>query len=297
MQKIPVGRTIAFAYLFLFTHIGTVIGIAWLPAVISAAANYLTRLYAAMHREELEAGASDLAVIYLGLSLAALLVMLFASSVVAIAISRQVAGQNFHGVVLYLAAGRTELRMLSANIRFLAGATALFVIAGLVSMTAFYLAGVPLGSAAAIEPNAATILAALISWAVILYAALAVLRMGFLLAPVVAAEENGGLRRSHDLTKGTILRLLAILAALGAPVLLLLLAGEAVLLSSAFGADMAEIESTEFFRRASEAMEQKLLVWHIFSAVVFILGSGLIYSGAAFAYRALTQNKDAPSSA
>jgi hypothetical protein len=40
--------------------------------------------------------------------------------------------------------------------------------------------------------------------------------------------------------------------------------------------------------RAGQAFDQKLIYWQIFSAIVFILGSGLVYSGAAFAYRART---------
>jgi hypothetical protein len=37
-------------------------------------------------------------------------------------------------------------------------------------------------------------------------------------------------------------------------------------------------------------MEAKLLPWQIFNAVVFVLGSGLIYSGTAFAYRARVES-------
>jgi hypothetical protein len=52
---------------------------------------------------------------------------------------------------------------------------------------------------------------------------------------------------------------------------------------------------TEFFQRAGQAMEAKLLPWTIFTTVIFILGSGLIYSGAAFAYRAAVGQAQQPS--
>ena len=55
MNKIPVGRTIIFAYAFLFRNIGTIVGIAWLPAVLTAAVGYLARTYAMSHRAELDA--------------------------------------------------------------------------------------------------------------------------------------------------------------------------------------------------------------------------------------------------
>ncbi len=51
---------------------------------------------------------------------------------------------------------------------------------------------------------------------------------------------------------------------------------------------------TEFFQRAGQAMEAKLVPWTIFTTVVFILGSGLIYSGAAFAYRAVAGDSRHP---
>jgi len=294
MQKIPVGQTIAFAYLFLFAHIGTVVGIAWLPAVLSAAVNYLTRLYAATHRAELDAGDPQTMGAYFTLSLAALLLMLFASSVVAAGITRQVQGQSFRGVVLYFAAGRTEFRMFAANLRYLAGAGTLFLLATLITFAAFMLAGIPLNSPEQIQPTAAAILAGLVSWAVFIYAFVTILRMGFLLPAVIVAEEKGGLRRSHDLTRGNIGRVFLIMLALGGPILLLLIGGETVVLRSALGPDFVNLSASEFFQRAGEAMEQKLLPWHIFSAVVFILGSGLIYSGSAYAYRTLVREGNEP---
>ena len=54
MKKIPVGTTIAFAYRFLVTEIGTIVGIAWLPAVLSSTVSYFARLYAVEHRALLE---------------------------------------------------------------------------------------------------------------------------------------------------------------------------------------------------------------------------------------------------
>ena len=112
--------------------------------------------------------------------------------------------------------------------------------------------------------------------------------MGFLLPPTVAMEETGGLRRTHELSKGNVWRVLAIVAALGLPILLLMFGAEAAILSSALGPNFASLSPSEFFEKAGQAMEQKLAAWQMFSALLFVLGSGLIYSGAAFAYRART---------
>jgi hypothetical protein len=48
---------------------------------------------------------------------------------------------------------------------------------------------------------------------------------------------------------------------------------------------------TDFVRRGELAVQQNLLAWEIFNAVIFILASGLIYSGSAYAYRALTPGR------
>ena len=58
------------------------------------------------------------------------------------------------------------------------------------------------------------------------------------------------------------------------------------MLRAALGPEFARMNPTEFMQRAGPAMEAKLLPWTIFTTVIFILGSGLIYSGAAYAYRA-----------
>ena len=295
MQKIPVGETIAFAYRFLFARIGTIVGIAWLPAVLSSAASYLISTYAVTHRAELEAGDPQAGVAYFLVSFAGLLVTVFAASVVAVAITRQVLGEGSSGVVLYFAAGRSEWRMFAANIRYLLAIGALVGLAALIAMLAFLLAGVPLDGSEPIQPSAAMILAGLISLFVFLYAFATILRVGFLLPPSIAAEEKGGLRRSYELTKGNFWRVLAIMLALALPLMLLVLGGEAAVLRAALGPEFARMNPTEFLQRAGQAMEAKLLPWTIFTTVIFILGSGLIYSGAAFAYRAAAGQGRQPS--
>ena len=295
MQKIPVGQTIAFAYHFLFARIGTIIGIAWLPAVLSSAVSYMITTYAAMHRAEFEAGDPRAAAAYMLVSLLGLVVTIFMASVVAVAITRQVLGQGSSGVVLYFAAGRSEWRMLAANFRYLLAVLAMIAFAATITALAFLLSGIPLGAPEQIQPSAATILAGLISWFVFLYALVTILRVGFLLPPCIVAEEKGGLRRSYELTKGNVWRALAVLLALGLPLLLLMLGGEAAVLRAALGPDFARMNPTEFFQRAGQAMEAKLLPWTIFTTVIFILGSGLIYSGAAFAYRAAVGQAQQPS--
>ena len=290
MQKIPVGPTIAFAYRFLIREIGIVLGICWLPAVLFAGANYLTQLYAIQNRPLLEAHDPQAEGIYTALWIFSLIVSLYASSMAAVAITRQVMGhERPPGVLLlYFAAGRSEWRMLGANIRFMAAAGVLIFMALLVSGLAFAIAGVPLETPEKMMLTAATMTAALIAIALLLYAFVSIVQIGFLLPPTVAMEEKGGLRRAYELTKGNTLRVLAIAVALGLPIFLLLFGAEAAILRSAVGPNVIGLSRSELMDRAGQAFDQKLIYWQIFSAIVFILGSGLVYSGAAFAYRART---------
>ncbi len=294
MAKIPVGPTIASAYRFLFAEIGTIVGIAWVPAVLTAGAGYVARAYAADHKALVEAGDTQTVGFYFLLSLLSMVVTLYASSIVAVAITRQAMGhQRPPGVLLlYFAAGRSEWRMFAANVRYVFGAGVLLALAIGLSALAFVLAGTPLNAAQQMTTNPATLLAGLVTWAVLIYAFITIARMGFLLAPTVVAEDKGGLRRSHELTKGNVWRVIVIVLALVLPILILMMAGEGVVLRAAIGPDFLRMAPEQFFDKAGEAMEQKLIPWQIFSAVIFILGSGILYGGAAFAYRALMEGRE-----
>ena len=65
MNKIPVGQTVAFAYNFLFTRIGTVAGVAGLPALLASAVDYLVRSYTTTEDPE-AAGGTNLLIWLLG---------------------------------------------------------------------------------------------------------------------------------------------------------------------------------------------------------------------------------------
>jgi len=290
MHKIPVVRTIAFAYRFLIREIGIVLGICWLPALLFSGANYFTRLYAIENRAELAVNDPQTEGGLLLLTVFSLAVTLYASSVVAVAITRQVMGRERPpGVLLlYFAAGRSEWRMLGAYILFMLAAVGLILVAAIITSLAFIIAGTPLTAPEQILPTPANISAWLVAWTALLGAFVLIVQVGFLMPPTVVMEEKGGLRRAFELAKGNVWRLVAIVFALGLPILLLVAGAEAAIVESALGPGAANLSPTEFLEKAGQAMEQKLGAWQIFSAMMFILGSGLIFSGAAFAYRERT---------
>jgi len=295
MNKIPVGDTIVFAYSFVFVHIGTIVGVAGIPAVLSAAIDYGVRSLAAAQRAALDAGDSGALGLNFAVWLVGLIATIFLSSIATVGITRAALGQRTERAV-YLTVGRTEWRMFAAKLRFWLGVLALAALAGLIAVLAFSLAGIPLDASAPNGPPApATSLAVVITWVVFGYALGTALRIGFLLPATVVTEDKGGLRRSHDLTHGNFWRIVAIALGLGAPIFVLVSIAAFTILSSMLGGDsiqtLEQATAADFIQRGELAVQQNLLAWEVFNAVIFILASGLIYGGSAYAYRALKQGR------
>ena len=286
MNKIPVGRTVAFAYEFLFTRIGTLVGVAGLPAVLSAAVDYLVRSYTTT--EEPEAAASRNLLIWL----VGTVTTIFISSVAAVGITRAALGLPLGSGAYYFPVGALELRMFVAKLRFWLGVVVLLILAALVMSVSFMLAGIPIDGAGTVEPSAGVLIAGVAAWTAFGFAILTILRMGFLLSATVVSEEKGGLQRSHDLSRGNFWRMVAVVLALGAPILVLVSVASLVILSASLGPDYARVLEQEgmmeLMRRGEEAVAQNLLLWEAFNTVIFILASGLIYAASAYAYCALT---------
>jgi len=286
MNKIPVGKTVAFAYNFLFTRIGTVAGVAALPAVLASAVDYLVRSYTSTDETE-AAGGANLLIWLLGT-----VTTIFISSVATVGITRSALGLPLGSGAYYFPVGTLELRMFVTKLRFWLGVAVLLILASLVASVTFMLAGVPIDGAGTVEPSAATLLAGLATWAAFGFAIVTIMRMGFLLSATVVSEESGGLRRSHDLSRGNFWRMFAVVLALAAPILVLVSVAGAVILRAALGPDYARVLEQEgmleLMRRGEDAVAQNLLLWEAFNTAIFILASGLIYGASAYAYRAVT---------
>jgi hypothetical protein len=295
MNKIPVGKTVTFAYNFVFTRLGTVVAIAGLPAVLASAVDYLVRSNSSAEDTQAAAG------INLLIWLAGTVTTIFISSVATVGITQAALGLSLGSGAYYFPVGPLELRMFAAKLRFWIGVAVLLVLASLVASLAFMLAGVRLDDTAAVEPSAGVLVASLVSWAAFGYAILTIVRMGFLLSATVVSEQAGGLQRSHDLARGNFWRIVAVLLALAAPIFFIISIATYTLLRASLGADFARVLEeegmAELMRRGEEAVAQNILLWEMFNAVIFIFASGLIYSASAYAYRALTANSLRPPTA
>src|SRR5262245_40303542 len=208
MNKIPVGKTVAFAYNFVFTRMATVAAIAGLPAVLAAAVDYLVRSHSSPEDTQGAAGTNLL------IWLAGTVTTIFISAVATVGITRAALGLPLGSGAYYFPVGPLELRMFGAKLRFWVSVAVLLVLASLVASIAFMLGGVPLDGAAAVEPSGGVLIASLISWAAFGYAIFTIVRMGFLLSATVVCEEAGGLQRSHDLARGNFWRMVTVLLAL-----------------------------------------------------------------------------------
>lgn len=286
MNKIPVGKTVAFAYEFLITRFGTVVGVAGLPALLSSAVDYLVRSYSSTEESEAVAG-TNLLIWLLGT-----VTTIFISSVATVGITRAALGLPLGAGAYHFPVGPLELRMFVAKLRFWLGVVVLLILASLIASVSFMLAGVPIDGAGTVEPSAATLVAGLATWAAFGFAIVTILRMGFLLSATVVSEEKGGLQRSHDLARGNFWRMAAVVLALAAPILVLVSVASLIILRAALGPDYAQVLEQdgmfELMRRGEEAVAQNLLLWEVFNTAIFILASGLIYGASAYAYRALT---------
>ena len=285
MKKIPVGETVAFAYQFVFTRLTTVVAIAGLPAVLASAVDYLVRSNSLPDDTQTAAGTNLL------IWLAGTVTTIFISSVATVGLTRAVLGLPLGNGAYTFPVGPLELRMFGAKLRFWIGVAVLLVLASLVTSGAFLVAGVPLDQTA-VEVSPGALIANVVALTVFAYAILTIVRMGFLLSPVVVCEDTGSLQRSHDLARGNFWRIVAVLLAIAAPVFFVVSLASYVMLRASLGPDYARVleeeDMMQLMQRGEEAVAQNLLLWEAFNTVIFIVGSGLLYSAAAYAYRTLT---------
>ena len=183
MNKIPVGKTVAFAYNFLFTRFGTVAAVAGLPAVLASAVDYLVRSYSSTDETEATAG-TNLLIWLLGT-----VTTIFISSVATVGITRAALGLPLGPAhtIFRRPARAAHVHRQAALLARRRGAPHP---ASLVASVSFMLAGVPLDGAGTVEPSAATSLPSRHLWGLRL-GDRHHLRMGFLLSATSYPGQGG----------------------------------------------------------------------------------------------------------
>ena len=299
MSKVAVGRSVARAYGFLFGRIFTVLGTAWMGAVLYAGlALVMIREIPAMQniREAALAGLAEAALWHLAVVLASFLVM----ASIAIPLTREALDEGGEFVFAQFVLGAREMRYFLAVIRL--GVIVIAVLA--------------VGTFAAAEiPAAAKLLVAhwpglqaqFDHWPIVhgvqigicalafLITLTVALRFGFLLKAVAAVERHASLLRAWTLSRGNTLRILMV-------VLLAVIPAYVVLFAVAYaflGQPLLDAYRDAFAAGAAKPVAALLALYAAhgvafgcLAALKLLLLVGLMAGASAEAYRTLTADED-----
>jgi len=293
MKKIPVLKTITYGYSFTFGHLGTIIGLIWLPMVVVAVAGYFVMSnYYGTFPTAMEQGnsvvAGQSALLVLCWSIASLLI----SSVMYAAVTRQALGLKHGTTLINFTFGATELRVFGAIAALLAILFFFMLVYALAVLASAALAA-SLGGAKEIGDVIGGILVIVFFFAMIY----ALVRLSFLLIPATVSEGKVGLAQSWKLTQGNFWRIFLVAIATLGPLLLVTLAVEVAILAPGFFMPKAAA-SADFDRNMQQMIAQMRatsphLPWlYGFSFLIAPVFLGLGLGPSAFAYRALTQKDD-----
>lgn len=286
MTKIPVRDSIRYGYAFTFGHLGTIIGLIWLPMVILAVAGYFVMSYyygavpdAVSAGNPVAVGQSGLLV--MGWSIVSLLL----SSIMYVAVTRQALGLREGPAVVHFALGPPEMRVFAAML----GLLALLMVFLLLDVALLGALHAVAGKVAAMR-----LIVALLDIAGLLAILYVMARFSFLVIPATVSEEKVGIGRAWELSAGNFWRIVGVgLATLG-PILLVAFAAEIAILGPGFFTQQAHApagDNAQQMRAMAEQMRQASahLPWLYglsFLLAPFLMGMAL--APAAYAYRALT---------
>jgi len=289
-MKIPVGKTIAYAYSFTFGNFLTLLGLSWVAHLIATAANYL--LMPSYIRAIEQMNATDRAA---GMGAAVGSIMLlsvvtaFSIGMISIAFSRQALGLRNGPAYFYFSLDRSLWRLLGAYLLF---ALIFFGVILVVAMLAGFVVAL-----SGFEPQAGNnrfiAVIVLMIFALTIYFAL---RMGFFMPTVAGAEGQHILRRSWLLSRGNFWRLFAILLLILLPFIVIFVIYQQVLISF-LGVTRPPAGSDPQLVAAYTLQVQSAVIRaapYLFPVTLAINAAlfGCVIAASAFAYRALVPASD-----
>lgn len=283
MKKLPIVATIADAYRFAFGHLGAIIGLIWLPMVLATLLNFLPALSGGSADPNTNPAAAG-AGAFEGIAILVLTQLLYA--VMYVAITRQALGLRQGPAVIHFALGPPEFRMFGATLLFLLVCFGGALLFGLVLVALATIAATGGGSA----------LSDLFAAAVVLFGFLglvyAVLRIGFLLAPVTILENRIDLVRGWTLTQGNFWRILLIVFATVGPIVAIEVGSVFAIMGKEIAASVPPVGSSDQVMQQHALMLEAVFRRHMSQliGIRLILAPfelGLSVSASAFGYRAL----------
>jgi hypothetical protein len=309
LNKIPVGKTIAFAYEFTFANIGTVIGLIWLPLVVYSVANFFATSYWVQGFQQFSSGdPSALGRPFLALLGFALLAIVIIAMIGA-SLTRQALGTKTTSAIINFNLGMTELNLFLSLLASFVVLLTIYMVLILVRYGAaigLSIAGAPLKAALAARVSAPLLansslwvhrgLDVIVVIAFVYFAA----RLCFMLTAVTVAEGHINLIRAWTLTRGNFLRICAIGLATVVPIAIVGFLGEIAILgpeSFALNLNAAADTASQMKQLAQQTkLASDHLPWLL--GLGLLLGPftyGLVFSAPAFAYRAIAGGKTGPS--
>ena len=219
MTKIPVGKTIARAYGFAFRDFFRILGVMWLPwSILWLPGIFLQQRMIALQQRIISGDTSVSRMIWL-IFLPVYLAMIVILFMQIIGIAKLALGIKKGPAWFYFSLDKPVWRLI--------GSWLLLIVALIIGYFALLLAGVVLGFGIAMLTKTVNnglfngliaillAVAAIAAWCAYIYA---VVRLTFLLVPVIAAEEEGfALARSWTLGLGNFWRMFVVLLAVLAP--------------------------------------------------------------------------------
>lgn len=288
MPKIPVADTIRFAYGFAFAQIGAIIGLVWLPLMVMAVLQFLPYAIGTANSPAAADSAAATSAALANFACSTGVLLLYAIN--GVSVTRQALGVRQGAASFHFALGWPEWRMFGAIVicgLLLVAAIGVYVLAG--SAILSRLAATPLLDVLADVYTLAGFCA------VVWFA----LRLIFLVAPVVVAEERLDLPRAWMLTRRNVLRILAVLLAVTLPLLLIQCVALALIAGPQFFLPLPDNAAS-----AALAIEQRFALFdrHMPEVIGLTLiltpfNLGLTLGAAAHAYRALVPERALPRSA
>jgi hypothetical protein len=287
MNKFPVGQTIAFGYAFLVTEFNSIVRICWMPSLLIVAADYLLRRYTLFYMSESVGIGSALA--HFAVLTGAVSLWLFSSSIMAVGVTRLAMRMPLEHSKIYFPLGWMELHMFAANIRYILSMAILFILAALLSALVLSLAGAEFDQVGESTIAGPGIRLASLGVAIIFgYLAVSAVRLVFFL-PAVVVTEDRGLRCAHSTTDGNVWRVLTVLVAISAPLILISALCDAVILVATFGREALTGDPSAVFENMETAAAAQPLAWALYRFAFNIALMGIVPSTAAFAYMKLKE--------
>ncbi len=302
MNRISVGQTVAFAYRFTFGHIGTVIGLIWIPLLVFCIGQFFFMNYYVKTILAVGTGASPAALGPLLLSLIGfLLTALLVSALISAAVTRQAMGLRTGPAIVYFSFGTAEFNLFVSLIAV--GLVLIVVTIGTAILVRVLLmaanSAIKAGQLPAQQGNLILLLAQDVGQLILLgVLGFVGARLTFVLAPVTISEGRIDLIRAWTLTKGNFWRIFAIGAAVLLPIAVVGGMGEVAILGPAYFAEQLAPATDQAAATARAMMQLQTMLAHEpeLLGLGLILGPfiyGLMYSAGAFAYRQLTASAPA----